>query len=84
MHAVVLLSLDENDLAGTIFASPPPADEQGARGFVKIVPNAARPDVADDAGLILVASCSFAPWSMPRLGRPRRSFDLVALKFDVA
>jgi len=53
VHAVVLLSLDENSLAGTVFASPAPSDEQGARSFVKIVPNAARPDVADDAGLIL-------------------------------
>jgi hypothetical protein len=54
VHAVVLLSLDEDNFAGTIFASPPSIGQQGARGFVKIVPNAPRPDVADNAGMILV------------------------------
>ncbi|MGA2568604.1 MAG: hypothetical protein ABSF41_17465 [Pseudolabrys sp.] len=49
-----MIALSEDDLAGTIFASLPSTGQQSARGFVKIVPNAPRPDVADNAGMILV------------------------------
>src|SRR5665647_695365 len=80
VHAVILLALGVDGFAGTIFAPPPPAGEQQARGLVEIVPIAPPPDVAYEAGLPLVPCAGLRHGPASIRSRPKHSFVLVVPK----